>query len=65
MDSGIEDLRKLDFEPIHPLTGPVFVENAAPGDVLKVTLHDIEVGDWGWNVIFPGFSFIAESIKGE
>jgi len=65
MDSGIEDLRKLDFEPIHPLTGPVFVENALPGDVLKVTLHDIEVGDWGWNAIFPGFSFVADSIKGE
>jgi len=65
MDSGIEDLRKLDFEPIHPLTGPVFVENAVPGDVIKVTLHDIEVGDWGWNAIFPGFSFVADSIKGE
>ena len=65
MNSGIEDLRKLDFEPIHPLTGPVFVENAVPGDVIKVTLHDIEVGDWGWNAIFPGFSFVADSIKGE
>ena len=65
LDSNIEDLKKLDFEPIHPLTGPVFVEDTQPGDVLKVTLHDIEIGDWGWNAIFPGFSFVADSIKGE
>ncbi|MBO3116757.1 acetamidase/formamidase family protein [Winogradskyella sp. DF17] len=65
LDSGIEDLKTLDFEPIHPLTGPVFVKDAKPGDVLKVTLHEIEIGDWGWNAIYPGFSFVSDSIKGE
>lgn len=65
LESTVEDLKTLDFEPIHPLTGPVFVEEAQPGDVLKVTLHEIEVGDWGWNSIYPGFSFVADSIKGE
>ena len=63
--SKLEDLKNLSFEPIHPLTGPVYVEGASPGDVLKVTLHQIEVGDWGWNAIYPGFSFVADSIKGE
>src|SRR5215510_14399486 len=33
------DLKKLNFDPIHPLTGPIFVEGAAPGDVLAVTVH--------------------------
>jgi acetamidase/formamidase len=28
-------------------------------------LHEIELGDWGWNAIYPGFSFVADSIKGE
>ncbi|WP_282043099.1 acetamidase/formamidase family protein [Winogradskyella flava] len=65
LNSTVKDLNSLDFEPIHPLTGPVFVEGAQPGDVLKVTLHEIEVGDWGWNGIYPGFSFVADSIKGE
>ncbi|WP_412560270.1 acetamidase/formamidase family protein [Winogradskyella sp. MIT101101] len=65
LNSTIEDLANLDFEPIHPLTGPVYVEGAQPGDVLKVTLHEIELGDWGWNAIYPGFSFVADSIKGE
>lgn len=65
LNSTIEDLANLDFDPIHPLTGPVYVEGAQPGDVLKVTLHEIELGDWGWNAIYPGFSFVADSIKGE
>lgn len=53
-------IANLDFEPIHPLTGPVFVEGAEPGDVLAVTLLDIAVGDWGWTGITPGFGFLAD-----
>ncbi|NER12226.1 acetamidase [Leptobacterium flavescens] len=63
LESDLADLDSLSFEPIHPLTGPVYVEGAQPGDVLKVTLHKIEMGDWGWNAIFPGFSFLADTIK--
>ncbi|NAS32655.1 acetamidase [Flavobacteriaceae bacterium R38] len=62
LNSTFESLDSLDFEPIHPLTGPVYVEGAEPGDVLKVTLHKIELGDWGWNAILPGFGFLAEDI---
>jgi len=58
--STLDDLVNLDFDPIHPLTGPVFVEGAEPGDVLKVTLHEIEMGDWGWTAIIPGFGFLAD-----
>ncbi|TRO65498.1 acetamidase/formamidase family protein [Christiangramia sabulilitoris] len=64
-NSTVEDLKNLNFEPIHPLTGPVYVEGAAPGDILKVTLLKIELGAWGFNAIYPGFSFVADSIKGE
>lgn len=58
--STIDDLNNLSFDPIHPLTGPVFVETAEPGDVLKVTLHKIEMGEWGWTAIVPGFGFLAD-----
>ncbi|MEQ9035745.1 MAG: acetamidase/formamidase family protein [Gracilimonas sp.] len=60
INSTLEDLANLSFDPIHPLTGPVYVENAEPGDVLKVTLHKIEMGDWGWTAIVPGFGFLAD-----
>ncbi len=65
VDSDISVLDSLKFDPIHPLTGPVYIEEAKPGDVLKVTLHTIELGDWGWNAILPGFSFLADTIKGK
>lgn len=59
-ESGPEVLANLDFDPIHPLTGPIYVEGAEPGDVLKVTLHEIELGTWGWTAITPGFGFLSE-----
>lgn len=58
--STVADLATLDFDPIHPLTGPVYVEGAEPGDVLAVTLHEIEVLDWGWAVVIPGFGFLQD-----
>lgn len=58
--STAADVASVDFEPIHPLTGPVFVEGAAPGDVLAVTLHEIEVLEWGWTGVFPGFGFLSD-----
>lgn len=59
-ESSTSDILGVSFEPIHPLTGPVYVEGASPGDVLAVTLHKIEVGDWGWSAIFPGFGYLSD-----
>lgn len=59
--STIEDMANVSFDPIHPLTGPIYVEEAQPGDVLAVTMHKIEVGNWGWSAIFPGFGYLADT----
>ncbi len=38
----------------HLLTGPVAIEGAIPGDVLKIEIEQIELGaDWGYNVVRP------------
>lgn len=60
LSSTTEDVANVSFEPIHPITGPVFVEGAQPGDVIAVTLHKIEAGEWGWTGIFPGFGYLAD-----
>ncbi|MCE7991999.1 MAG: acetamidase/formamidase family protein [Roseivirga sp.] len=60
LNSTTEDVANVSFEPIHPITGPVFVEGAQPGDVIAVTLHKIEAGEWGWTGIFPGFGYLAD-----
>lgn len=60
LESDTADLMNLSFDPIHPLTGPIYVNDAKPGDVLAVTLHKIEIGTWGWTAILPGFGFLAD-----
>src|SRR5215813_8665396 len=50
----------LDFGLIHPLTGPVYVEGAQPGDALEVEIISLEHKGWGWNAVIPGFGLLAE-----
>ncbi|HEX9727754.1 MAG TPA: acetamidase/formamidase family protein [Gemmatimonadales bacterium] len=56
----VDALASLDFDPIHPLTGPVYVAGAAPGDVIAVTLLEIDVIGDGWAAIVPGFGLLAD-----
>ena len=42
LQSTAEDVTALDLNLVHPMTGPVFIEGAQRGDVLAVTLLDIE-----------------------
>lgn len=37
----------------HPLTGPVHVEGAEPGDTLVVEILAVETGEWGWTSCRP------------
>lgn len=60
LGSTVAAVAELDFEPIHPLTGPVFVEGADAGDVLAVTLHTVELQGWGWTAVSPGFGYLAD-----
>lgn len=62
-DSTSEALNSLSFDPIHPLTGPVFVAGAEPGDTLEVEILDIQHKGWGWNAVIPGFGLLADSFS--
>ncbi len=63
VDSTVDDLRNVDADPIHPLTGPIFVEGARVGDVLAVELLEIEIGDWGWSAVFEGFGLLSDEFN--
>ena len=58
--SGVEDVAKLDFSHVNPVSGPVFVKDAKPGDVLAVEILELRPGDWGWTAIIPGFGLLAD-----
>ena len=53
-------LATLSFEPIHPLTGPVYVRGAEPGDALEVQVVSLKHKGWGWNAVIPGFGLLAD-----
>jgi acetamidase/formamidase len=61
--STVQDVGAMDFGRINPVTGPVFIEGAEPGDVLKVTLHSFKPSGWGWTANIPGFGLLADEFK--
>ena len=54
------DLSNLNLNVVHPLTGPVFVNGAEPGDLLEVNILQIEPAAWGFTTIIPGFGFLRD-----
>jgi formamidase len=62
-ESTAEDVGNLDLGVVHPLTGPVFVKGAQPGDLLEVRLVAKEADPWerwGYTVEVPGFGFLRD-----
>ncbi|WP_445678522.1 acetamidase/formamidase family protein [Radicibacter daui] len=62
-ESQVGDVGALDFGKINPVTGPIFVEGAEPGDALKVTIHEFKPSGFGWTANIPGFGLLADQFK--
>lgn len=54
IDATVDDLLAIDSFPGHPLTGPVAVKGAKPGDVLMVELLEFHHHGRGWSYFYPG-----------
>ncbi|PLS78152.1 MAG: acetamidase [Chloroflexi bacterium] len=59
-DSTIDDMARLDFAACDPVQGPIYVQDAQPGDTLQIEMLDLETADWGWTAIIPGFGLLAD-----
>ena len=59
-ESTSESLLGFSRNVVHPLTGPVYVKGAKPGDLLEIDIIDIVPGTFGFTSIKPGFGFIAD-----
>ncbi|MER9346360.1 acetamidase/formamidase family protein [Mesorhizobium sp. M0227] len=62
-DSTVADVARLDFATVNPVTGPIFVEGAEPGDALKVTIEMFKPSGFGWTANIPGFGLLADDFK--
>ncbi|WP_113930669.1 acetamidase/formamidase family protein [Bacillus sp. P14.5] len=57
------ELKKLDWNQVNPATGAVYVEGAKPGDILKVKIDRIELGDRGVMMVEPGLGVMGHRIE--
>jgi acetamidase/formamidase len=58
--STVADIASLDFTRINPVTGPVFIDGAEPGDAIKITVGDFTPSGFGWTANIPGFGLLAD-----
>jgi acetamidase/formamidase len=53
-------LAALDLSRVNPVTGPILVRGAEPGDALLVRVRDLGTAAWGWSANIPGFGLLAQ-----
>lgn len=61
--STVDDVKNLDFGKINPVSGPLYVKGAQPGDTLEIEMLDFGQLDWGWTAIIPGFGLLSDEFK--
>jgi formamidase len=59
-ETTVADFSSLDTGVVHPLTGPVFVKGAMPGDVLEIEFADIIAQPRAFSAIMPGLGFLRD-----
>lgn len=59
-NSTVQDIANLDFSKVNPVTGPIYIEGAQPGDAVEIEILDFDTSGWGWTGIIPGFGLLAD-----
>jgi len=57
-----QDLKDLDYGRLNPATGPIYVEGAEPGDLLKVKIISIDVKDKGIAAVIPNGGLLGDQV---
>jgi acetamidase/formamidase len=60
VSSTVADVARLDFAKVNPVSGPVWVDGAEPGDALVVRIEGFRPSGWGWTANIPGFGLLAD-----
>lgn len=57
------EISGIDWDKINPATGPIYVNGARQGDILKVKIEKIELDPQGVMVVGPGFGVLGDSFS--
>jgi formamidase len=58
--SDSASLASIDLDANHPLTGPIEVRGASPGDLLEISPLEIEPARFGTTAVIPGFGLLGD-----
>lgn len=59
-EATLEALGAPDLGVVHPLTGPIQVDGAEPGDLLEAEILAVGPDTYGFTVELPGFGFLRD-----
>lgn len=57
------EVNGIDWDQINPATGPIYIEGALPGDVLKVKVEKIHIENQGVMVVGPNLGVMGHRIE--
>jgi len=57
---AVADLEHMNTKVAHPLTGPVYIKGARPGDLLEIEYLDVIPQPHGWTRFRPGAGFLRD-----
>lgn len=63
LTSEDQDFNGIDFDRVNPATGPLYIEGAEPGDVLRVKIEKINVEERGVSMVEPGRGVLGDRVK--
>lgn len=63
LKSEKDNLEEFNWDYVNPATGPVYINDANPGDILKIKIEDIEIADQSVMVLAPGEGLMGERIE--
>jgi len=55
-------ITEIDYDRINPATGPIYVEGAEPGDILKIKILDIAVAEKGVSGTVPNEGALGDQV---
>jgi len=61
--STLDDLNHLNRSRFTPLTGPVAIRDAMPGDAIRIKFLDFRLSGWGWSMVTPRYGLLADEFE--
>jgi amidase len=62
IQNPVDLVDKLDWNHVNPATGPVYIEGTKPGDILRVDLLEVKIGQQSSMVTIPGEGILGDVI---